>query len=79
MTHWPNSDASLCQLGVIGVHDGTRLDITFPPQGSRGALSVEYDGVTYRNGETLSIAINRFSTFQLQARGNIIIIICITI
>ena len=69
VTHWPNSDVSQCQLGVIGVNDGTRLDITFPANTGRGEILVEFDGNQYRNGDTLTVAINRYSTLQLQSRG----------
>lgn len=69
VTHWPNSDVSLCQLGVIGVYDGTKLDITFPAVTGRGEILVEFEGNQYRNGDTLTVAINRYSTLQLQSRG----------
>lgn len=69
MTHWPNSDSSLCQIGVIGVYDGTKVDITFPSNSQRGIISVEYDGKTYTHGDTLTVALNRFSNLQLQSRG----------
>ncbi|XP_067936654.1 uncharacterized protein [Watersipora subatra] len=69
VTYWPNSDSSKCQLGVIGVHDGTRLDITFPSRDGRGSIDVEFEGVAYTNGDTLTVAINRYSTLQLQSKG----------
>lgn len=69
VTHWPNSDSSLCQIGVIGVQDGTKLDITFPPSTGRGIINVEFEGVVYTNGDTLTVAINRYSTLQLQSQG----------
>ena len=69
MTHWPNSDSSLCQIGIIGVYDGTLVDITFPTNPGHGTVAVEYGGTTYTNGDTLSLPVNRFSTLQLQSKG----------
>lgn len=68
VTHWPNSDVSLCQLGVVGVHDGTRVDITFPAN-EDSEISVEFEGRTYTNGDRLTVVINRYSTLQIQSKG----------
>lgn len=70
VTHWPNSDSSKCQIGVVGVSDGTLVDITFPPQTGRGVISVDFNGVTYTNNDVLSVVINRFSSLQIQSKGN---------
>lgn len=74
VTHWPNSDSSQCQIGVIGLSDGTLVNITFPALWpGRAGLQVEYDGHTYTNGETLSVVMDRFSTLQLQNRGTYLV------
>ena len=71
VTHWPNSDTSQCQIGVIGISDGTLVDITFPYSKSADTpLQVLYDRITYTNGDTLSVVMNRYSTLQLQSKGN---------
>lgn len=69
MTHWPNSDTSRCQIGVIGINDGTRVDLTFPANSGRGAIEVEFEGQTYTNGDIMSVALDRYSTLQIQSKG----------
>lgn len=76
VTHWPNSDSSSCQLGVIGVSDGTLVDITFPRLlPGRTALQVGYDTKVYSNGDTLSLVVDRYSTIQLQSTGKLLLLV----
>jgi len=70
VTHYPNSDISKCQVGVIGTRDGTGVDITFPNlKAGYPAIEITYGGRTYTNGDTLSVVLNRYSTLQLQSTG----------
>lgn len=73
VTHWPNSDSSKCQIGIIGVSDGTRVDVTLPRHANRGTVQVEYDGQTYQAGDTLTVVMDRYSTLQLQSQGQCLI------
>lgn len=71
VTHWPNSDSSRCQIGIIGVSDGTKVEITFPSHTNRGIIQVEYDSQVYGSGDTLTVVMNRYSTLQLQSKGEL--------
>lgn len=68
VTHWPNSDISRCQFAVAGVYDGTQVVIELPSL-TNGVIDVELDGQTYSNGDTITVAMNRYSTLQIQSRG----------
>lgn len=55
------------------MYDGTKLDITFPEFSNRGEITVEFGGNSYTNGDTLTVAINRYATLQLQSRGTVFV------
>ena len=68
VSYWPAEIKT--QFGIIGLTDGTVVDIRLPNPSS-GAVSVTYNGVTYGNGQFLKVNLNRFDTFQAQSSGDL--------
>ena len=68
VSYWPAELRT--QFGIIGLSDGTVVDIRLPNPSS-GPVSVSYGGATYGNGQTFRIDLNRFDTFQAQSSGDL--------
>ncbi|XP_013401799.1 IgGFc-binding protein [Lingula anatina] len=60
-----------CEFGIVGVVDGTSLEITFPsPSGT--PVQVSYGGVNYGNGDKLTVpSFNRSHTLQIRSQGDL--------
>ncbi|KAK3083453.1 hypothetical protein FSP39_022988 [Pinctada imbricata] len=57
-----------CLILVVGVHDNTKVDITF---GDNSGLSVSYGGKKYGRKSKLSLKMDRYSTFQAHSKGDL--------
>lgn len=68
VSYWPAELRT--QFGIIGLTDGTVVDIRLPNPAS-GPVSVTYGGRTYGNGQIFRVNLNRFDTFQAQSTGDL--------
>ncbi|WAR12499.1 FCGBP-like protein [Mya arenaria] len=66
VTHSPSEQP--CEMMVIGVEDGTTVNITYPNNANVG---VTYGKVTYGAGDTQTLTLNRFDTYQAQSVGDL--------
>ena len=57
-----------CLILVVGVHDNTRVEITF---GNNNGVSVRYGSKTYGKNSKLTLTMNRYSTFQAHTKGDL--------
>ena len=54
----------VCRTGVAAVEDDTTISFAVPPTSN---VSVSFLDRNYRSGEILTIVLDKFGTFQLQA------------
>ncbi|KAK3094797.1 hypothetical protein FSP39_006366 [Pinctada imbricata] len=57
-----------CLILVVGVHDNTTVEITFPDQAD---VNITYDGQWYGPNSKLTLKMHRFSTFQAHNVGDL--------
>ncbi|XP_069105026.1 SCO-spondin-like isoform X1 [Argopecten irradians] len=67
VTYYPPSRQ--CELLVVGVNDSTTVSIT--PGDAIGSRYISYGGRNYKNGNTLTVTLNRFDTLQLVTYGDL--------
>ena len=67
VTYYPPSRWT--QICIVGVEDSTTVIIKLSNCPNCG--SVEYDGTTYKKGETLTITVDRYDALQLQSKGDL--------
>lgn len=60
-----------CEFGIVGVKDGTNVQITLPKLRNGTIVEVTYEGFSYKNGDTLLITLQRYQTFQIQSKGDL--------
>lgn len=58
-----------CVIGLAGIEDGTRVTIRFPD--GDDIDGIEFRGRTYRNGDTITVTLDRFDTLQLRSKGDL--------
>ena len=59
--HWPLNYRS--EISVIAIEDDTTIHMAFP---AGWPLNVNYDGILYTGGTTLSVTLQQYQTFQVQ-------------
>ena len=61
-----NDPSEFTQMGVAALRDNTTVQVTFAPD---SALSVRFEGVEYRQMDTLTVTLNAYETLQIQERN----------
>ncbi|XP_033759595.1 A disintegrin and metalloproteinase with thrombospondin motifs adt-1-like [Pecten maximus] len=67
VTYYPPSRQ--CELLIVGVNDSTSVSIT--PGDAIGSRYISWGGRNYYKGNTLTVTMNRFDTFQLVTYGDL--------
>ncbi len=66
----PNSQnpRSVSQIAVVAPSDGTSVSFAFPPNPANPSQTlVQYSGATYKAGDVLKVALQKFETVQIQS------------
>lgn len=58
-----------CVFGIAGILDGSRVTIRLPP--NQPAIQIPYNGWTYASGDTITITLDRYDTFQVVSKGDL--------